>query len=70
MGPSLLGHDWLSKIWLNWAHIHLLTTAFTTLDQVLTNQSSLFKEERGTIKGVTAKPRLYHPHSICTLIKG
>ena len=73
MGPSLLGHDWLRKIWLTWAEIHLLTTAYTTSDQVLTKQSSLFKEELGTIKGVTAKtsplPPPLHVHSDQRLIK-
>ena len=71
-GPSLLGRDWLQKVKLNWAEIHSLHAASTTLEQVLTKHSSLFKDELGTIKGVTAKlyidpsakPRFFHPCAV------
>ena len=55
IGLSLLGRDWLQKVKLNWAEIRSLHAASTTLEQVLTKHSSLFKDELGTIKGVTAK---------------
>ena len=54
-GPSLLGRDWLQKIRLNWAEVRSLKAASTTLEQVLVKHSGLFKDELGTIKGVTAK---------------
>ena len=52
--------------------IHSLHAASTTLEQVLTKHSSLFKDELGTIKGVTAKlhidpgakPRFFHPRAV------
>ena len=73
-GPSLLGWDWLQKIWLNWAEVHSLNgnTVSTQLEQVLTKHSGLFKDKTGTIKGATAKlnidpnakPRFFRPRPV------
>ena len=71
-GPSLLGRDRLSKIQLNWKDIYTVHVKGTALEDVLASHSSLFKEELGTINGVTAKlhvspdakPRFFRPHSV------
>ena len=71
-GPSLLGRDWLSKIQLNWKEIHKIHTKQASLEEILTDHSSLFKDELGTIKGTTAKlhidpdarPRFFRPRSV------
>ena len=71
-GPSLLGRDWLSKIQLNWKEVHQIYTKHTSLEEILTDHSSLFKDELGTIKGITAKlhinpdarPRFFRPCSV------
>ena len=70
-GPSLIGRDWLQRIKLNWADIRSVH-ANTSLEQVLTEHSSLFKDELGTIEGVTAKlhidpsakPRFFRPRAV------
>ena len=71
-GPSLLGRDWLSKIQLNWKEIHKIHTKQTSLEEIHTDHSSLFKDELGSIKGTTAKlhinpdvrPRFFRPRSV------
>ena len=71
-GPSLLGHDWLSKIQLNWKEIHKVHTKQASLEEILTDHSNLFKEELGTIKGTSAKlhinsdarPLFFRPRSV------
>ena len=50
-GPSLLGRDWLRKIKLDW---HEIKYAHTTED-ILQRYSDVFREELGTLKGVTVK---------------
>ena len=52
-GPSQLGRDWLSKIQLNWKEVHKIYTKQTSLEEILTDHSSLFKDELGAIKGIT-----------------
>ena len=55
-GPNLLGRDWLNKLRLDWRELHLLrSTPTTSLDQVLKRHAAIFKDELGTITGVTAK---------------
>ena len=54
-GTNLLGCDWLSKIQLNWKEIHKVHTKQTSLEEILADHSSLFKDELGTIKGTRAK---------------
>ena len=76
-GPSLLGRDWLSKIQLNWKEIHKVLTKQASLEEILTDHSSLFKDKLGTIKGTTAKlhinpdarPRFFCPHSVPYVIQ-
>ncbi|ETW98967.1 MAG: hypothetical protein ETSY2_41820 [Candidatus Entotheonella gemina] len=74
-GPSLLGRDWLGRLRLDWREIRMLKTTLDTpdtLEAVLAKHSSLFSDELGTIRGVTAKlhvspgakPRFYRPRSI------
>ena len=71
-GLSLLGYDWLSKIQQNWKEIHKVHTKQASLEEILADHSSLFKDELGTIKGTAAKlhinpdawPLFFHPHSV------
>ena len=74
-GPSLLGRDWLGRLRLDWREIRMLKTTLdtpNTLEAVLAKHSSLFSDELGTIRGVTAKldvspdakPRFHHPRPI------
>ena len=75
-GPSLLGRDWLGRLWLDWREIRMLNMT-PALETVLSKHSNLFKEELGTIKGVTAKlhvspdakPRFCRPRSIPYALK-
>ena len=53
-GPSLLGRDWLRKLTLNWRSLNKISTP-TSLDDVLNQHKSAFREELGMIKGSTAK---------------
>ena len=67
-GPSLLGRDWLRKIKLDW---HEIKYAHTTED-ILQRYSDVFREELGTLKGVTVKlhvdpdaaPRFFKPRVV------
>ena len=67
-----VGHDWLSKIQLNWKEIHKVHTKQASLEEILTDHSNLFKDELGTIKGTSAKlhinpdarPRFFRPRSV------
>ena len=71
-GPSLLGRDWLGRLRLDWREIQTLNATLGTLEAVLAKHSDLFRNELGTIRGVTAKlhihpgakPRFYRPRSI------
>ena len=72
-GPSLLGHDWLRKLKLDWGQLHLLRSMTTTpLKEILGRHAAVFRDELGTISGETAKiyadptvqPRFYEPRSI------
>ena len=54
-GPSLLGHDWLQKIRLDWQALHHLWTAPpTNLQTILDGHKEVFKDELGCVKGITA----------------
>ncbi|XP_034549867.1 uncharacterized protein K02A2.6-like [Notolabrus celidotus] len=67
-GPSLLGRDILRKIRLNW---HDIKYANTTED-ILRRYSDVFRDELGTLKGVTvnlhvdpeAPPRFFKPRAV------
>ena len=71
-GPSLLGRDWLGRLRLDWREVRSLRDASDSLDRLLARHSELFKDELGTIKGVTAKlyispdaqPRFHRARSI------
>ena len=70
--PNLLNRDWLPKIQLNWKEIHKVHTKQFSLEEILTDHSSLFKDELGTIKCTSAKlhinpdarPRFFRPRSV------
>lgn len=67
-GPSLLGRDWLRKIKLNWHEVKYTGTT----EDVLQRYSEVFRDELGTLKGMTvklhidpnAKPRFYKPRVV------
>ena len=71
-GPSLLGRDWLERLRLDWGEVQKLHASSDTLKSLLAKHVDLFRDELGTIKGVTAKlhvsagakPRFYRPRSI------
>ena len=71
-GPSLLGRDWLGRLRLDWGEVRKLHASSDTLKSLLAKHVHLFRDELGTIKGVTAKlhvsagakPRFYRPRSI------
>ena len=57
-GPALFGHDWLSKIQLDWGEIKALKLIKTPkggmqrkVDQLLQKYESVFSEGVGTLKG-------------------
>ena len=52
-GPSLLGRNWLTKLQLNWHKISVRTNQ--SLEHILKQHGSVFKDELGTLKGVKAK---------------
>ena len=55
-GPSLLGHDWLEKLTLDWQQIHQVNmTGTLSLNDVLSAHPDVFKNELGEVKGVEAK---------------
>ena len=51
-GPPLFGQNWLQQITLDWKEISIVTT---NLDALLQRYHLLFKDESGTMVGVTAK---------------
>ena len=56
-GPSLLGRDWLRELRLDWREIHAVTSTLgsLTLQGLLEQHANVFRDELGTIRGVTAK---------------
>ena len=76
-GPSLLGHDWLSKIRLNWAELYHAQQPILTLQGILDKHQTVFSSTLGMVKGVTAKlhidpqarPKFYRPRSVPHAIK-
>ncbi|XP_061883310.1 uncharacterized protein K02A2.6-like isoform X1 [Entelurus aequoreus] len=73
-GPSLLGRDVLRKIRLNWHEIKYASTTEVTLQRY----SDVFKDELGTLKGMTVKlhvdpeatPRFFKPRAVPYAMKG
>ena len=70
-GPTLLGHDWLEILWLDWRNIFHIGRNLS-LQQVLSQNDEVFKEELGELHGMTAKihidndcrPRFEKPRQI------
>ena len=54
-GPSLLGRDWLERLRLDWGEVRKLHASSDMLKSLLAKHVDLFRDELGTIKGVTAK---------------
>ena len=53
-GPSLLGHNWLTSLHLNWQEIFSVHTK-QSLKSLLKQYEGVFKDKLGTLKGVKAK---------------
>ena len=54
-GPTLLGRDWLRKIKLDWKEMHSIHASPPDLESILARHSAVFKDERGTLRGTSAK---------------
>lgn len=56
-GPALCGRNWLHKLTLNWKKIKHISQVYEakSLEEVLDSCSEVFKEELGTLRGITAK---------------
>nr|XP_023665672.1 LOW QUALITY PROTEIN: uncharacterized protein K02A2.6-like [Paramormyrops kingsleyae] len=73
-GPSLLGRDWLQKIKLKWHEIKYVHTT----EDILQRFREVFRDELGTLKGVSVKlhvdpnatPRFYKPRTVPYAMKG
>lgn len=71
-GPSLLGRGWLEAIKLKWDEIKHMRTEGLTLQEVLTKNEEVFKEELGMLKDMKAtirvsaeaQPKFYRPRSV------
>ena len=70
-GPSLLGRNWLDTLQLDWKKIFVVQND-NTLQHVLDRYPNVFREELGTMQGVTAKihvdpnatPKFYKARSV------
>ena len=79
-GPSLMGRDWLYKLKPNLGIFH--TSIHVGMDnhiqKLLSRHSELFKDELGSVKGVTVKlygdpsatPRFFRPWSVPHALRG
>ena len=54
-GPSLLGHDWLTHLKLDWSQLNHIQSSTSNCQPILNKHKSIFEKGLGTIKGVTAK---------------
>lgn len=77
-GPNLLGRGWLEQITLCWGEIRNVRitghkdTLKAKLQEILQHHEEVFKEELGTLKGMTASihvkpgsvPKFYRPRSV------
>lgn len=77
-GPKLLGRGWLEQITLCWGEIRNVRitgnkdTLKAKLQEILQHHEEVFKEELGTLKGMTATihvklgsvPKFYRPRSV------
>ena len=70
-GPSLIGRNWLAQICLDWKNIFSIKDT-QLLDNLLSQHSSVFRDELGTIKDVKVKlyvkenctPKFFKPHTL------
>ena len=53
--PSLLGRSWLKKLILDWPAIRMLCRGDSSLSAILSKHTEVFKEELGSMKGITVK---------------
>ena len=53
-GPSLMGLDWLSHIKLDWPRLNHVQ-GVSVCQQILNKHENIFKDELGTVPGITAK---------------
>ena len=75
-GPSLVGRNWLHQLKLNWQPLFqvrsLRTSPLQLLNQILHKRAAVFRDELGTLKGVTATihveegahPRYFRPRPV------
>ena len=55
-GPSLLGHDWLQHLRLDWTQLNQVRAiSESKLQQMLDKHPQVFQNELGKVKGTTAK---------------
>ena len=55
-GPSLLGRDWLSALYINLQELSVLHTGgIQNLQGILDSLAELFKDELGLVKGIKVK---------------
>lgn len=56
-GPALCGRNWLKKITLDWKEIKHISEMHQpkSIEEVLELHSEVFKDELGTLRGITAK---------------
>ena len=71
--PNLLGRGWIKELGLEWSSInHLMGAKAQTLQDVLTQNEEVFKEELGKLRGPPAKlyvdkeaaPRFFKPRPV------
>ena len=70
-GPSLIGHNWLARIQLDWKSIFSIKDG-QSLESLLTQHSDVFREELGTVKDVKVKlyvkenctPKFFKPRTL------
>ena len=54
-GPSLLGHDWLKNIVLDWNQLNQVHQSTSHCQELVERHKELFNEELGLVKGMKAK---------------
>ena len=54
-GPSLLGRDWLKRIRLDWQALNQVQSTGTSLQSILRQHDTVFRDELGRVKDATAK---------------
>ena len=73
-GPSLLGRNWLCRIWLDWHNMCVLSPAYS-VNELRKRFPELFKEGLRTVQGYKARletdspPRFFRPRSVPYALK-